>query len=256
MLKRIIRKAFNQVGLNVSKISVETPDSEFPRDFDDELTEIIKKCRPYTMTSNERLYQLTLCVKYIEENGIKGDFVECGVWRGGSILAMIETLKMMNVRNRRIHLFDTFREQDIFATNAPTDDDEPFRCTLDELKATLERDGEDMSVNLDDVRDLMKETGYPEENIVFHVGRVEETLPKAVIDSVSLLRLDTDWYDSTKVQLETLFPRVTTNGVVIFDDYGFWKGHKKAVDEYLEETGQKPLLIRTDHSCRFLMKNL
>lgn len=102
----------------------------------------------------------------------------------------------------------------------------------------------------------MRKTGYPVENVVFNVGRVEETIPQSHIDRIALLRLDTDWYDSTKLQLEELYDKVVPNGVVIFDDYGFWKGHKKAADEFLAKRNIKPLMIRNDWSCRLFIKNV
>lgn len=254
-MKRFLKETVKVFGFDVSRIteSNRVP-AEFPSDFEDEYVDVIKKCRPYTMTSNERLYQLMLCVKYIVQNNIKGDFVECGVWRGGSILAMIETLKMLGISDRQIHLFDTFSSQDIFATKEPTEADTPFNSTREELRISLAAEKVDFSVNVADVRNLMAQTGYPEKNLSFHVGRVEDTIPVSSIDSISLLRLDTDWYDSTKVQLESFYHRVSLNGVVIFDDYGFWKGHKKAVDEFLNSHRIQPLMIRNDQSCRFLIK--
>lgn len=260
MLKNAARKIFNSVGLEVSRYNrpadaPATSEKEFPVDFESEYIEIIKKVKPYTMTSSERLYQLVHYVKYIIENDIRGDFVECGVWRGGSILTMIETLKLLNATNRKIHLFDTFSSDDIFSTKSAISEDEPLGIDSDSLKRHIAEQKIDFSVNFDDVKKLMRETQYPPENIMFYVGRVEDTLPEANINSVALLRLDTDWYDSTKFQLESLYNKVTINGIVICDDYGFWKGHKKAVDEFLAENNINPLLLRNDYSCRLFIKN-
>ncbi len=255
MLKNSIKKIFNSIGLEISKYHPQSAvqAEEFPLDFEQEYIDIIKMVKPYTMTSSERLYQLIHCTKYIIENNIPGDFVECGVWRGGSILTIIETLKLLNSRDRKIQLFDTFSSDDIFATKTVVTEDKPFKGSLEEIKksATI-----DFSVNLYDVKNVMKKTGYPQENVIFNVGRVEDTISTANIDSISLLRLDTDWYDSTKFQLEELYDKVVTNGVVIFDDYGFWKGHKKAADEFLLKNNIKPLLMRNDWSCRLFIKNI
>jgi O-methyltransferase len=256
MLKESIKKAFNSVGLNVSRYYPEqaaTPTAEFPLDFEKEYIDIIKSVKPYTMTSHERLYQLIYCVKYVIENNIPGDLVECGVWRGGSILTMIKTLQSLKVSDRKLQLFDTFSSDDIFETKSAVAEDTPFQGSLEEIK---ESSGMDFSVDLDDVKRVMRETGYPFENVVFNVGRVEETIPQSQIDRISLLRLDTDWYDSTKFQLEELYDKVVPNGVVIFDDYGFWKGHKKAADEFLEKRNIKPLMMRNDWSCRLFIKNI
>ena len=257
MIKSSVKKIFRSFGLEISKYHppqpAVQPSEEFPIDFESQYVDIIKKVKPYTMTSSERLYQLIYCVKYLVENRIAGDFVECGVWRGGSILTMIETLKMLDVRDRKLQLFDTFSSDDIFATKTAITEDEPFQGSLEEIK---ESSGIDFSVNLDDVKRVMKNTNYPTENVVFNVGRVEDTIPEARVDSIALLRLDTDWYDSTKLQLEEFYDKVVPNGVVIFDDYGFWKGHKKAADEFLAKNNIKPLLLRNDSSCRLFIKNV
>lgn len=257
MLKSSVKKIFHSLGLEISKYQppppAVPPPEEFPADFEQQYIDIIKTVKPYTMTGNERLYQLIYCVKYLVENNISGDFVECGVWRGGSILTMIEALKLLNVNDRKIQLFDTFSSDDIFATKSAITEDEPFQGSLEEIKESA---GIDFSVNLDDVKRVMKETNYPTENVIFNVGRVEDMIPKARIDSIALLRLDTDWYDSTKFQLEELYDKVVPNGVVIFDDYGFWKGHKKAADEFLAKNNIKPLLMRNDWSCRLFIKNV
>lgn len=259
MLKNSVKKIFNSFGLEISKHrpSVEVPvEEEFPVDFEQEYIDIIKKVKPYTMTSTERLYQLIHCVKYIIENKISGDFVECGVWRGGSVLTIIETLKLLNVADRKVHLFDTFSSADILSTKSAVSEDEPFIGSKDDTLQYIAKQNIDLSVNLDDVKKIMRETDYPLNNIIFHVGRVEDTIPESSINSISLLRLDTDWYDSTKLQLNSLYDKVLANGIVIFDDYGFWKGHKKAADEFLTERGIQPLLFRNDYSCRLFIKNI
>ena len=161
---------------------------------------------------------------------------------------------MSGALERRLHLFDTFNSSDIFSTKSPTNEDKPFDSTLESMVEDLNKSHFDFSVNVDDVRSLMAATGYPIDKLVFHIGRVEDTIELADISEIALLRLDTDWYDSTKFQLQNLFDRVRTGGIVIFDDYGFWEGHKKAVDEFLSTANLHPLLIRTDWSCRFLIK--
>lgn len=255
-LKKIVKALFGIFGLSISRSnSFEGAVADFPPDFEPEFVEIIKKAEPFTLTSTDRLYQLILSVKYLVENDIKGDFVECGVWRGGSVLAMVETLKLLDVGNRSLHLFDTFSSTDIFEGTVSIEEDRPFNSTVEELRLKVEKEKIDLSVDVDDVRDLMSNTGYPSERINFHVGRIEDTLKNSHIESIALLRLDTDWYASTKIQLELLFGKVNINGIIIFDDYGFWEGHKKAVDEFLFKNGLRPLLIRNDSSCRFMIKN-
>jgi hypothetical protein len=81
-------------------------------------------------------------------------------------------------------------------------------------------------------------------------GKVEETLPEHAPESIALLRLDTDWYESTRHELEHLFPRVVAGGVLLLDDYGHWKGSRKAVDEYFAAQGITMLLNRVDYTGR------
>src|SRR6476620_2330079 len=204
MIKYLVRKGFNMVGLDVHRCQPSAPaiPADFPLDFEPEYVDIIKRCRPYTMTTNESLYQLILCTKYIAENEIPGDFVECGVWRGGSILAMIEALKLAGDSGRRFHLFDTFSSADMFETNEPTDEDQPFGSTLEEMMNGIQKSGFDLSVELAGVRGTIAATGYASDKIMFHVGRTEDTIGSAPIEAIGLLRLDTDWYDSTRDQLE------------------------------------------------------
>jgi hypothetical protein len=97
---------------------------------------------------------------------------------------------------------------------------------------------------LDEVRRNLLATGYPADRVRFVVGRVEDTLPDQAPESIALLRLDTDWYASTRHELVHLFPRLAVGGVLLIDDYGHWQGARQAVDEYLAQTGARLLLQR------------
>jgi bifunctional ADP-heptose synthase (sugar kinase/adenylyltransferase) len=98
-------------------------------------------------------------------------------------------------------------------------------------------------------------TGYPSSNLIFVQGKVEETLPRVIPDNISLLRLDTDWYESTRHELIHLFPLLSKSGVLVLDDYGYWAGARKAVDEYVVENNIKILLDRVDGTGRVGLKN-
>jgi hypothetical protein len=100
----------------------------------------------------------------------------------------------------------------------------------------------------------MISTRYPAEKLVFEKGKVQDTLPGTLPGAISLLRLDTDWYESTKHELTHLFPLLTLNGVLVIDDYGFWAGQKKAVDEYFSEHHIHMLLNRVSSACRIGVK--
>jgi hypothetical protein len=107
---------------------------------------------------------------------------------------------------------------------------------------------------LDEVKKNMKSTGYPEDKFKYIQGKVEETIPATVPEKIAVLRLDTDWYESTKHELEHLFPLLNKHGILIIDDYGFWKGSRKAVDEYFAAMGIFPFLNRIDYSGRLYVK--
>ena len=205
------------------------------------------------MTSVERMYALYKAVLYIVDAGIPGDFVECGVWRGGSIMLMAETLLSRGISDRQFYLYDTFE-----GMVPPTEADRNFENQkADALLAATPNREEDLIwclAPLDEVKNNLSKIGYPSENYLFIQGPVEDTLPVVVPDSIALLRLDTDWYESTRHELEHLYPRLVSNGVLIIDDYGHWMGCRQAVDEYFATPGRPILLHRIDYTGRIGIK--
>jgi len=211
--------------------------------------QIMDSVLPLTMTSPERIFALITAVVYACEKGIPGDFVECGVWKGGSSAAIAKTLVHMKATDRSLWMYDTFD-----GMSEPTESDVDFMGqTADQL---LEQQdiAESTSVwcrsPLDEVKANIQATGYPSNQIRFVQGRVEETLTQQSPDQVALLRLDTDWYESTKCELEVLFPIMSPGGVLIVDDYGHWQGCRKAVDEYFAAHNVSMLLNRIDYTGR------
>lgn len=102
----------------------------------------------------------------------------------------------------------------------------------------------------------MRKTNFPEANLIYVKGKVEDTLPvNKPAGKIALLRLDTDWYESTKHELNILFPMLVQNGVLIIDDYGHWQGCRKAVDEYIQENKLPLLLNRIDYTGRIAIKS-
>ena len=104
------------------------------------------------------------------------------------------------------------------------------------------------------VKKNMASTDYPEENIIYIKGKIEETLPGYIPRKISILRLDTDWYESTKHELEHLYPILSPGGVLIIDDYGHFAGARKAVDEYFSGLEKPPYMPRIDYSGRIIIK--
>lgn len=216
--------------------------------------EIIRAVEPATMTSPERILALCEASRYLIRNQIEGDLVECGVWRGGSMAAVARTLRHMQALNRRLWLYDTFD-----GMSPPTGVDvdflgRPAAKIMDSEKSNSLSPNDPNSIwcrsPLEGVRQTMIETNYPLGQIRFVKGMVEQTLPEHKPDKIALLRLDTDWYESTKCELEHLFPRLVPGAVLIIDDYGHWDGCRRAVDEYFEQHQIRMLLNRIDYTAR------
>lgn len=205
------------------------------------------------MTSTQRLVGLIEAVRYLREAEIEGDVVECGVWRGGSSMAAAEALLAVGDTTRHLHLFDTFE-----GMPPPGDHDVAFTgsSAADLMAAETRAEGRGIwcFATRADVEANMARTGYPAEKIHLVEGRVEETLPGHAPERIALLRLDTDWYESTRHELEHLYPRLTPGGVLILDDYGHWAGAKKAVDDYFAAHPARPHLCRLDYTGRLAVK--
>ena len=225
----------------------------YPPDFSEQNVRICDSVKHYTMTSKERVNALIEAVKYIVANGIDGSFVECGVWKGGSAMAMAMILKELGNDSRDIYLYDTFSGMSI-----PTDVDISFHGKKAHEEFNDTRISDDAShwclSTLEEVRENVFDTGYPRERFHFIQGKVENTIPEHLPGDIALLRLDTDWYESTKHELTHLFPLVKSSGVLIIDDYGYWEGARKAVDEYILENKLCILLNRIDYTCRIAIK--
>ena len=215
---------------------------------------IMDKVREYTSTSSARISGLINAVDYVVNNSIEGDFVECGVWRGGSMMAAMYALLEQGDSSRKFHLFDTFE-----GMTAPTDKDIEYngKIASEILQNTIKEEGQTNYwcwAGIDDVRVNVQSTGYPMKQVNLIKGPVEETIPDNAPERIALLRLDTDWYESTKHELKHLYDRLVPNGIMIIDDYGHWQGAQKAVDEFFEEHSFKPLLNRLDYTGRLIIK--
>jgi len=226
---------------------------QYLSDMEKDFLTIWNKVKNYTMTSIERGYSLFKSVEYIVKNKIPGDFVECGVWKGGSCMLMALTLELFEDNDRTIYLYDTYEgmpkptKEDVISWNG--------RSVLEkweEDRSGIKDNFGTWAIGLEEVKENIYKTLYPGENFVFIPGDVEKTLGKDTPENVALLRLDTDWYSSTVVELEILYPLVVEKGVLIIDDYGHFDGARKAVDEYFEN--RTIFLNRIDYTGRVGIK--
>jgi hypothetical protein len=197
------------------------------------------------------MYALIRAVEYIVDAEIPGDIVECGVWKGGSMLVIARALLDVGDTSRRLHLFDTFQGMPQPSEADRTHQGEPARDIL--ARESRETSLVWALATLDGVKHLMEASGYPGE-IVFVPGKVEDTIPARAPDQIALLRLDTDWYESTRHELVHLYPRLSQGGVLIVDDYGHWQGARLATDQYISEHKCRILLNRIDYTGRIAVK--
>ena len=205
------------------------------------------------MTSVERAHSLWAATKHVVTKDVAGDIVECGVWRGGSSMLAALTLLELGETAKRLWLYDTFE-----GMNAPTEHD----VTIDGMSAASnwqQISGDPDSpvlafAALDDVRANLTSTGIDPGRLTFVKGPVEDTIPDQIPEQIALLRLDTDWYESTKHELEHLWDRLSPGGVLIIDDYGHWAGAREAVDEFFCGRADRPLLVRVDYTGRVAIK--
>jgi len=202
--------------------------------------QVLETVRPFTMTPPQVTLNAMRAVAIAEERQIDGAIVECGVWRGGVSMAMMHQLKKCGGR-RGVFLYDTFD-----GMSEPTVEDlSPTGEAASKLLAEHNKDEANhiwAFAPIDRVRHNIESVGYPMELVRMTQGKVEDTIPGVVPDRIAVLRLDTDWYESTRHELIHLYSRLVPGGIMILDDYGFWQGARKAVDEFFETLSQKPVL--------------
>jgi len=217
----------------------------WPPDFSPQDLALCKAVEGRTMTSPERIVALAESVRYLTTNRVPGAIVECGVWRGGSMMAAAITLLEAGDCSRELYLFDTFE-----GMTAPGARD----VSMSGEHAARAAPAGSCESHEAEVEANLRSTGYPLERIRLVKGRVEETVPREAPRQIALLRLDTDWYESTRHELLHLYPRLSPGGVLIIDDYGHWSGARQAVDEYFAALSPRPLLSRIDYTGRCCIK--
>ena len=254
-IRRIIKNALEGAGYQIMG-------NESPIYADPAATEAcIEMVSKNTMLSRARLVSLADQVAHCVRQGVEGDFVECGVWKGGGVGMMAGILLSEGAANRQLRLFDSFT--DICAPDASVDGER----ALEEVGGASSAAGEapaPVAGAYDAIgghgtvaacRELIEgRIAYPASLVHYYEGWFQDTLPAASreISKIALLRLDGDWYSSTKICLEHLFEKVSPGGFVVIDDYAAYEGCRKAVDEFF--ASKPPFLWRVDNNCYSFIK--
>ena len=219
---------------------------------DAKLISVVSK---YSMTPKIRIYNLLQALRHIKQKNIDGDFVECGVWKGGNIILFKKFLENeLKNSNKKIFAYDTYE-----GMNQPSEEDYNLTSKVSAkilLKKEKNKDSNIWGISkIEDVKKNISENVKNLDNINFIKGEVEQTLnsEKNLPLKISILRLDTDWYLSTKKELEVLYDRVSSGGIIIIDDYGHWNGSKKAVDEFF--SNKYVWMHYVDYACRLIIKD-
>ncbi len=245
-----LRRLLEYLGYRLVRID----DDSLPGEATSRDREIVLSAEPFTMTTRQRMWALICAVRYVVKANVVGDLVECGVWRGGNGVIMARVLLDLGLNDRDIWLYDTFE-----GMTTPTSDDVETRtgATAAELLAASVRNRERgvwCYAPIEEVRANLATTGYPTDRFRMVKGDVAHTLGSEVPRQIALLRLDTDWYESTKLELDVLYPRLVSGGVCIIDDYGYWSGARKAVDQYMERHGISVYMHCIDATSRCFLK--
>lgn len=195
-----------------------------------------------TMAGLERLDNVEEYVKQVLRDRVPGDFVETGVWRGGSCILMRGVLKAYGVSDRRVWLADSFAGL-------------PTSTHQDDLHWDFERYAQ-LAVSLEQVQENFRKYGLLDEQGCFLKGWFKDTLPAAPIDQISVLRLDGDLYESTWDAIDALYPKLSPGGFLIVDDYGGIDSCRKAIHDYRERHGILEPIQRVDQSCVYWRRSL
>lgn len=262
MIKPLLK---NMIGLLGYELRKKQPRALQGYELEEPALAAIQKIRPYTMLPEARLIALYQQASYCEAAGLHGDFVECGAWKGGSVALMALANMEQGAARRDIHLFDSFT--DICEPDQAVDGARAIR----EVKAWGKGGGVGGKLTpvtgfydvvggagtLEGNKQLLETlVGYPRERLHYHAGWFQDTLPKdaPLIRDIAILRLDGDWYASTKICLEHLYDKVVNGGFVIIDDYGAYEGCRKAVDEFRRHRKITAYLHHIDGESRYWIK--
>jgi SAM-dependent methyltransferase len=248
-IKSMIKKLLNKNGLELCSIG--NPFPEFPIEASLFHKELMSNAKQYSMTPSTRMWALIQSIEYINHNKILGDFVECGIWKGGNLILFSAVQEQLGM-SRTIYGYDTFT-----GMVEPRALDLDFRgVSASEMMLNTQKIDGDHSIHAFASLDLVNKnlSENKSKNVKLIQGDVAKTLQKIenLPEKIAILRLDTDWYESTRIELEKLYPLLEPGGVLIIDDYGHYEGAQRAVDEYFSD--DKPWMHYVDYSCRLIVK--
>jgi len=244
LARTMLTKLLNSFGYDVVPKADRRP---FPLDFTNDEIAVCRRVKPFTMTDDVQLACLIRAVEHVVRFNVPGQIVECGVWKGGSMMAAALTLRRLGDL-RQLYLYDTYE-----GFPAGSEVDRNWKGESAAVRRQQEGPGWGLA-RLDEVQAAIQSTGYDQKRCHYVKGMVEQTIPKTAPDSIALLRLDTDFYASTLHELNHLYPLLSPGGVLIIDDYGGWEGARKATDEFLETLPHPVFLNRVNDSCRLVVK--
>ena len=251
-MKKMLKKTLYSMGYHLTRIDGTL---SAPIELNVEENRIVNYVRVnnLSMCSTNNLYTTAIAAKYIAQNNIVGDFVECGVFRGGNAIIAAKIFKMYKSENK-VYLFDTFTGMsEPGKYDVKTSTKSPAQNKYQLLKK--EEYTNWAYASIEEVQESFKKLRL-DSNIIFIKGKVEDTLTQAnqLPSAISFLRLDTDWYESTKKELETLYEKLIPGGILVIDDYANWNGVKKAVDEFFEELAPPIFFTLIDEGARIGVK--
>ena len=230
--------------------------ASFGYDEEREIKNAVRVVKDHTMTTFQRLASLWLQVRYLDRYSVMGSMVECGVWKGGAAgLMALAHLQSHRPPLRDLHLFDSW--EGLPEPGADVDGAVAKAYANGNASSRLTSIGQCVS-SREDVAELFeRKIAYPRELVHYYKGWFQDTVARSAdeVGDIALLRLDGDWYESTRLCIEEFYPRVRKYGVVIIDDYGYWEGCRRAVDEYIAKLPEPVLLSHVDSSCRYWIKS-
>ena len=222
--------------------------NDFIAEATEEELKIIDNFTESSLTTKANLWSIIQSLKYLDNNNIDGDVVECGVYKGGTLAMILRFLNNLKI-SRKIYGYDKFEEGLRYIKLTSHDKTIKGESFLDFSNDNIHKN--DKQKNFNPIKYLPE---IESDNVILVKGDIHETLTKEknIPKNIAFLRMDTDFYSSTKTQLEILFPRLVNGGVLHIDDYGTCPGVKKAVDDYFQS--ESIWLHRVDYTCRLLIK--